>query len=141
MRRGYPLWFPPFEVPPKGSPLDDSSPLQVDSSSQNNVEPLLTGYFIVESIFDHKYSQGWRFLTKWLGCPVFQATWEPPKNFKLSKNVWNEIFVAYCFEKGLKIAGLPSEPPLCKRWLIICMVMTLSKARFWDAKTLMPLTY
>ena len=53
---------------------------------------------------NHKLLQGWKFFTKWENYPVSASTWEPPKSFKLGKNLWNEIFIQYCQRKGLQVS-------------------------------------
>ena len=57
----------------------------------------------------HKYMHGWKFLTQWVGFPLSASTWEPPKNFKIGPDNWNEDFVDYCNTHGLDIKGL-SQP-------------------------------
>ena len=60
------------------------------------------GFYNVESILKHKFSQGWRFLVKWEGYPVENSTWEPLKNFIQPGGVLNSKFKEYCLEKGLE---------------------------------------
>ena len=94
-------------------------------------EELPKGYYRVEKILDHKFDQGWKFLTQWEGYPVSSSTWEPPKNFKLPNQKWNEVFVEYCeshnvpwrkkntalpLQQNLHIRHRP-EPPLSTRVL------------------------
>ena len=70
------------------------------SSSQND---LPKGYYNVEAILKHKYDQGWKFLTKWENFPMASSTWEPPRSFKLGKNLWNQIFLKYCQSNDLQV--------------------------------------
>ena len=74
---------------------------------------LLPGYFMVSKILKHKFDQGWKFLTAWEGFPITSATWEPPKNFRLDNDKWNEIFEKYC-----KDNSIPFPPG--RRRILVC---------------------
>ena len=58
-------------------------------------------YLIVERILAHRYKHGWRFLTKYAGHPVADATWETPDTFVVDKNALNNIFIKYCEDNNL----------------------------------------
>ena len=53
----------------------------------------------VEKILDHRIKNGKEeYLTQWKGCPISQATWEPPGHFF---HRYAAHFVRYCKERGL----------------------------------------
>ena len=52
--------------------------------------------FEVEKILDSKISYGYvRYLVKWLGYNVSEATWEPVRNIKHCKDLLDEFHVAH----------------------------------------------
>ena len=59
------------------------------------------GFFKVSKILEHKYHQGWKFLTQWEGYPISASTWEPPSHFVTPKGEVNEMFSEYCQSKKL----------------------------------------
>ena len=78
------------------------------------------GFFKVEAILKHKYKQGWRFLTKWDGWPLRDATWEPVRAFVEIGGPINAVFKQYCEDHGLdrplrqaiqRSTGESSHPP------------------------------
>ena len=83
------------------SPQNSQNPPTKPKTSDDG---LPKGFFKVEAILKHKFQQGWKFLTKWENYPLSTSTWEPPKSFKLGKNLWNEVFVQYCKQKGLQVS-------------------------------------
>ena len=52
--------------------------------------------YIVESILQHKYKHGWRFLTPWAEYEVSDSTWEPISPFVLDNGNLTYQFVHYC---------------------------------------------
>ena len=61
--------------------------------------------FEVEKILAHKKAGGWRFLTAWKGYALEEATWEPIRSFRFTrdnKELVNDTFVEYCTRNGLK---------------------------------------
>lgn len=68
----------------------------------NDEEMAEHGYYNVEKILKHKYAHGWKFLVKWEGFDMENATWEPLKNFVQVGGVVNVKFKEYCEEKGLE---------------------------------------
>ena len=60
----------------------------------------------VESILSHKEEQGFKFLVKWKGYGMNEATWEPATTFVwVNKNgdvVLNEVFQEYCVKRSLE---------------------------------------
>ena len=62
---------------------------------QGQTETVVSDFYEVERILNHKYQQGWKFLTQWKNYPVTSATWEPPKHFVMPDGHLNEIFSDY----------------------------------------------
>ena len=60
------------------------------------------GYYNVEAILKHKYSQGWRFLVHWENFPISNATWEPLKSFIQPGGVVNAKLKEYCDDHNLQ---------------------------------------
>ena len=56
------------------------------------------GNYLVESILQARYKQGWRFLVKWQGYGTADSTWEPVKAFVLDGGRVNEVFARFCME-------------------------------------------
>ena len=52
--------------------------------------------YTVESILQHKYKHGWRFLTKWAEYEVKDSTWEPISAFVVDNGNLTYQFVHYC---------------------------------------------
>ena len=76
-----------------------SPDLDLKSNESMDVD---SGCFKVEAILKHKYKQGWRFLTKWEGWPLSDATWEPVKSFVDPGGPINAAFLEYCQSNGLE---------------------------------------
>ena len=60
-----------------------------------------TTLFAVASIRRHRYKQGWRFLTVWIGYTLGEAPWEPISSSITGFKEVNEKFLSYCRENGL----------------------------------------
>ena len=56
------------------------------------------GNYLVRSILQARYKQGWRFLVKWQGYGTADSTWEPVKAFVLDGGRVNEVFARYWME-------------------------------------------
>ena len=56
------------------------------------------GKYLVESILQARYKQGWRFLVKWQGYGTADSTWEPMRAFVLDGGRVNEVFARFCME-------------------------------------------
>ena len=54
--------------------------------------------YLVESILQARYKQGWRFLVNWQGCGTADSTREPVKAFMLDGGRVNEVFARFCME-------------------------------------------
>lgn len=80
----------------------DNSVEQEEVEIMDDVEMAEQGYYNVEKIVKHKFSQGWKFLVKWEGFPIENCTWEPAKNFLQQGGVLNSVFKSYCEEHGLQ---------------------------------------
>ena len=52
--------------------------------------------YTVDSILQHKYKHGWRFLTRWAEYEVSDSTWEPISAFVLDNGNLTYQFVSYC---------------------------------------------
>ena len=71
------------------------------------------GYYMVESILNHRYRQGYQFLTKWETFSVQESTWEPLKNFIQEDGCINSVLKDYCashqldraFKQALNLAS------------------------------------
>ena len=78
------------------------------------------GFFLVKRILDHKYKQGWRFLTLWAPpYGVEDATWEPIQSFILDDGIYkvkvNEALQDYISEKKLDMVNIEVEKMIRKR--------------------------
>ena len=51
------------------------------------------GFYLVKLVIQHRYCQGWRFLTLWEGYGVEEATWEPFSAFVLPEGRLNSVLV------------------------------------------------
>ena len=64
----------------------------------------------MEAILLSKYRHGWRFLVKWEGYSMAEATWEPYTAFILDQGTMSTVFWDYCnpneLQKVLKIAEI-----------------------------------
>ena len=60
------------------------------------------GFYKVEAILRSKYRHGWRFLVKWEGYSMAEATWEPYTAFFLDQRNVNSVFRDYCHANGLQ---------------------------------------
>ena len=56
------------------------------------------GNYLVESILQALYKQGWRALVKWKGYGTADSSWEPVKAFVLDGGRVNEVFARFCME-------------------------------------------
>ena len=59
------------------------------------------GFYLVKSVFRHRYRQGWRFFSLWEGFGVEEATWEPFSAFLLPERRLNSVLVDYLFGNNL----------------------------------------
>ena len=62
------------------------------------------GYYVVHYVLKHEYRQGWKFLVKWKGFNLTEATWEPVRAFILGKDRVNGEFVKYWQKHDLQSA-------------------------------------
>ena len=71
------------------------------------------GFYKVEAILRSKYRHGWRFLVKWEGYSMAEATWEPYTAFILDQGNVSSVFRDYChaneLQKVLKLAKTKSK--------------------------------
>ena len=71
------------------------------------------GFYKVEAIMRSKYRHVWRFLVKWEGYSVAEATWEPYTVFILNHGNVSAVFWNYCHanesQKVLKLAEIKSK--------------------------------
>jgi len=81
-------------------PTHEGADLEVANAQEHEA----VGYYIVESILKHKFSNGYYFLTKWENFPICDSTWEPIKQFVLPNGSINPALQAYCSEKRLHTA-------------------------------------
>eukprot|EP00667_Euglena_gracilis_P004059 EG_transcript_4074 len=68
----------------------------------SEMEAAKMGFYNVEAILDHKFRNGWRFLTKWENYPVPSSTWEPVRSFILPGGRMNTVFQNYIQDNGLQ---------------------------------------
>ena len=67
----------------------------------NAVEMAKEGFYLMKSVIRHRYRQGWRFLTRWEGFGVEEATWEPFPAFVLPEGRLNSVLVDYVSQNHL----------------------------------------
>ena len=53
-------------------------------------------FYKVEAFLRSKYRHGWRFLVKWEGYSMAEATWEPYTAFILDQRKVSSVFRDYC---------------------------------------------
>ena len=79
----------------------------------NTKEMKAKGFHKVEAILRSKYRPGWRFLVKWEGYCMVEATWEPYKAFTLDQGNVSSVCPDYCnaneLQKVLKLAETRSK--------------------------------
>ena len=79
----------------------------------NGKEMKAKGFYKVEAILRFKYRHGWRFLVKWEGYSMAEATWEPYTAFFLDQRNVSSVFRDYCnaneLQKVLKLAETKSK--------------------------------
>ena len=56
------------------------------------------GNYLVESILQARYKQGWRFSVTWQGYGTADCIWEPVQAFVLDGGRVNEVFARFCME-------------------------------------------
>ena len=56
------------------------------------------GNYLVESILQARYKQGWWLLVKWQGYGTADSTWEPVKAFVLDGGRANDVYARFCME-------------------------------------------
>ena len=56
------------------------------------------GNYLMESILEARYKQGWRFLVKWQGYGTADSTWEPVKAFVPDGGCVNEVVSRFRME-------------------------------------------
>jgi hypothetical protein len=78
---------------------EEEEEVQIEMSTEEMAEE---GFYNVEAILKHKYSQGWRFLVHWEGFPLSNLTWEPLKSFILPTGIVNSKLREYCERNGLE---------------------------------------
>ena len=59
------------------------------------------GFYLVKSVFRHRHSRGWHFLTLWEGFGVGEAAWEPFSAFVLPEGRLNSVLVDYLSQNNL----------------------------------------
>ena len=95
-----------------------ASPMQVegDLPDRNAEEMTNEGFYMVKSVLRHSYRQGWRFLTRWEGFGVKEATWEPFSAFVLPEGRLNSVLVDYVSRTTLMscLGSLRRLPPRLK---------------------------
>ena len=71
------------------------------------------GFYKVEAILRSKYRHGRRFLVKWEGHSMAEATWEPYRAFILDQRKVSSVFWDYChaneLQKVLNLAETKSK--------------------------------
>ena len=74
-----------------------ASPMEVERglSDMNADEMAKEGFYLVKSVFRHRYRRGWRFFTSWKGLGVEKAIWEPFSAFLLPEGCLNFVLVDY----------------------------------------------
>ena len=87
------------------------------------------GFYKVEAILRSKYRHGWRFLVKWEGYAMAEATWEPYTAFILDQGNVSSVFRDYCHANDLQKVLKLAEPRVRRS-----MKSTTSK----NLKTLLP---
>ena len=80
-----------------------ASPMEVEGElpDMNAEEIAKEGLYLVKSVIQHRYCQGWRFLTLWEGFRVEEATWEPFSAFVLPEGPRNSVLVDYLSQNNL----------------------------------------
>ena len=80
-----------------------ASPMEVegDLPDMNAEEMTKEGLYLVKSVIQHRYRQGWRFPTLWEGFAVGEAAWEPFSAFVLPDGRVNSVLVDYLSRNNL----------------------------------------
>ena len=80
-----------------------ASPMEVeeDLPDMNAEDMAKVGFYLVKSVIQHRYRQGWRFPTLWQRFGVEEATWEPFSAFVLPEGRLNSVLVHYLSMKNL----------------------------------------
>ena len=80
-----------------------ASPIEVERElpDMNAEEIAKEGFYLVKSVIQHGYRQGWRFLTLWEWFGVEGATWEPFSAFVLPEGCPNPVLVDYLSQNNL----------------------------------------
>ena len=55
--------------------------MDIATSSSQILLPPNEQRMVVDKILDMKFRSGWKYLTKWIGLPISDATWEPLSTF------------------------------------------------------------
>ena len=67
----------------------------------NAEEMAKEGFYLVKSVIQHRFRQGWRFLTLWEGFGVEEATLEPFSAFVLPEGCLDSVLVDYLTQNNL----------------------------------------
>ena len=80
-----------------------ASPMEVEGElpDMNAEEMAKDGFYLVKSVIRHRYRQGRRFLTRWEGFGVQEATGEPFPAFVLPARRLNSVVVDYMSQNNL----------------------------------------
>ena len=80
-----------------------ASPMKVENEllDMNAEEMAKEDFYLVKSVIRHRYRQKWRFLTRWEGLGVGEATWETFSAFMLPEQGLNSVLVDYLSRNDL----------------------------------------
>ena len=67
----------------------------------NAEEMAKEGFYLVKLVIQHRYRQGWHFLTLCEGFGLEEATWEPFCAFVLPEGRLNSVLVDYVSQNNL----------------------------------------
>ena len=80
-----------------------ASPMEVEAELPDMNAKVMAkkAFYLVKSVIQHRYRQGWRFLTLWEGFGVEEASWEPFSAFVLPEGHLNSVLVDYYSQNNL----------------------------------------